>query len=247
MPPTPAWPSRSPPPRPARPRRSPSPPAVPIPPSTASEIAAQLEEVRAEHEEAAHAIRAELAATVERLERDRERERSDARAELSAALERVEQVQRGAEALRERLTDAATTDQLAELRQSVGTDLAALRESLNVDAARSTSPRCASGWRASTAARTPPRADVAALRDAVAGLPSDAAGPPRASEAAAASSPRCARRSRVTSAAREIAALREAVARHEAATGELATLREAVARHGPRRVSSPRCARPSRA
>ncbi len=64
-----------------------------------SDVAAQLEEVRAEHEEAAHAIRSELAATVERLER----ERSATRAELAGALERVEQVQRGADAVREQL------------------------------------------------------------------------------------------------------------------------------------------------
>ena len=94
------------------------------------DIAAQLEEVRADHEEAAHAIRAELASTVERLERERDRERSEARSEIAAALERVEQIQRGTEALRERIADAATTDQLAELRSSLGTDLGALRERL---------------------------------------------------------------------------------------------------------------------
>src|SRR3954447_25106949 len=83
-----------------------------------SDGAAQLEEVRAEHEEAAHAIRAELAATVERLQRERHDERSAARSELAAALERVEHVQRGAEALRERL--AASSDQLAALQAGIG-------------------------------------------------------------------------------------------------------------------------------
>ena len=128
------------------------------------DIAAQLEEVRAEHEEAAHAIRAELAATVERLERDRDRERSEARSEVAAALERVEQVQRGAEALRERLADAATADQLAELRSSLGTDLGALRERLDgIPSADELRERLAGA---------PSAHDLAALRERLAGVAS---------------------------------------------------------------------------
>ena len=69
-----------------------------------AELIAQLERVRAEHEEAAQAARTELADTLERLERDRTREAEGARAELAAALERVEHVQREADALREQLT-----------------------------------------------------------------------------------------------------------------------------------------------
>ncbi|HET6550629.1 MAG TPA: PAS domain-containing protein, partial [Solirubrobacter sp.] len=68
------------------------------------DVSAQLEQVRAEHEEAAQAARTELASMLERLERDRERERSEARAELAAALERIEQLQRGADAVREQLS-----------------------------------------------------------------------------------------------------------------------------------------------
>ncbi len=68
-----------------------------------SALAAQLEQVRAEHEEAAQAARTELAATLDRLERDRAREAEASRAELAAALQRVEHVQREADALREQL------------------------------------------------------------------------------------------------------------------------------------------------
>jgi PAS domain S-box-containing protein len=68
-----------------------------------SAFAAQLEQVRAEHEEAAQAARTELAATIDRLERDRAREAEASRAELAAALQRVEHVQREADALREQL------------------------------------------------------------------------------------------------------------------------------------------------
>ncbi len=141
---------------------------------------------------------ARLAGTVERLERDRERERSSARAELAAALERVEQVQRGADAvreqlraavsddrlealsastaeLRERLTDLATTDQLAELRQSLGVDITALRDSVaGIDTLRELAARHEAstgeiaGLRAAfEALRTAAPADLATLREAV--------------------------------------------------------------------------------
>ena len=237
------------------PRRSPSPPAAPTPRVDGAEIAAQLEEVRAEHEEAAHAIRAELAATVERLERDRDRERSAARAELTAALERVEQVQRGAEALRERLTDAATTDQLAELRQSVGTDLAALRDSLvaaDVDAlARLDGRQEPSRAMAAAAPREAATAEIAALREAVARQDAATGELTRCARTSARprpTSPRCARRSPSRGApTREVATLREAVARHEAATGELAALRAAVTRRGAPAAERRRAARGGRA
>ena len=181
-----------------------------------SDVAAQLEEVRAEHEEAAHAIRSELAATVERLERDRERERSAARAELAGALERVEQVQRGADAVREqlrasasddrvdalaastealraRVADLATADQLAELRQSLGVDLAGLRQAVADNERR----RRGAAGRGAVGPRLDPRR------------------PRRRSPDFQAQT------------ANEVAALRETVARHEAAGAEL---REAVAR-----------------
>ncbi len=203
------------------------------------DVAAQLEEVRAEHEEAAHAIRSELAATVERLERDRERERSAARADLAAALERVEQVQRGADAVREqlraavaddrvealaasteelraRVADLATADQLAELRQSLGVDIAALRDSVaGIETLRELVAR---HERAATRRRGPARAR----------------------------SRRCATPLRPISprVREELPALREAVARHAAIRDELAALREAVARHEARGGrGSPRCAR----
>ena len=198
-------------------------------------------------------IRTELAATLERLERDREREREAARAELAAALERVEQVQRGADAVREqlraarpttastpwprrprrcasRVADLATADQLAELRQSLGVDLAGLRQAVadNGDAVE-----VAAGCGAPSDLDSI-RAALAALRDVQAQT---------ASEVAAL---------RETVARHEAAReLREAVARHEAATADLAALREAVARHEAARRRARRAARgrarPSRA
>jgi PAS domain S-box-containing protein len=79
-----------------------------------TELAAQLEQVRVEHEEAVQAARHELAETIERLERDREREAESARAELAAALERVEHVQRESDALREQLTSVTVERHEAE-------------------------------------------------------------------------------------------------------------------------------------
>ena len=218
-----------------------------------SDVAAQLEEVRAEHEEAAHAIRSELAATVERLERDRERERSAARAELAGALERVEQVQRGADAVREqlrasvsddrvdalaastealraRVADLATADQLAELRHSLGVDLAGLRQAVAdngeaVEALQAAAPSDLDSIRAALAALRDAASDLPGLRDAVARH--EAAGADLAA---------------LREVASDLPALRDAVARHEAATADLTSLRDAVARHERPPPTSPRCA-----
>jgi PAS domain S-box-containing protein len=79
-----------------------------------NDLIAQLERVRAEHEEAVQAARHELAATLEGIERDRERDAEAARAELRAALERVELVQRESDALREQLTQMTVERHEAE-------------------------------------------------------------------------------------------------------------------------------------
>src|SRR5215216_949962 len=78
------------------------------------DLIAQLERVRAEHEEAVQAARHELAATLEGIERDRERDAEAARAELRAALERVDLVQRESDALREQLTQMTVDRHEAE-------------------------------------------------------------------------------------------------------------------------------------
>jgi PAS domain S-box-containing protein len=79
-----------------------------------NDLVAQLERVRAEHEEAVQHARHELAATLEGIERDRERDAEAARAELRAALERVEHVQRESDALREQLTQMTVERHEAE-------------------------------------------------------------------------------------------------------------------------------------
>src|SRR5215218_8545509 len=79
-----------------------------------AELIAQLDRVRAEHEEAVQAARHELAATLEGIERDRERDAEAARAELRAALERVDLVQRESDALREQLTQMTVDRHEAE-------------------------------------------------------------------------------------------------------------------------------------
>ena len=233
-----------------------------------SDVAAQLEEVRAEHEEAAHAIRSELAATVERLERDRERERSAARAELAGALERVEQVQRGAdavreqlrasvsddrvdalaastEALRSRVADLATADQLAELRHSLGVDLAGLRQAVADNDAVAAAGRGALG--------------PGSIRSLAASRPRDSlrepSRRPRPPPLEAAGVARAARPRHVRGvAARGTSAARDRRLREVAATGrdgELAALREAgratAARRRARPRATSRCATPSRA
>ncbi len=71
--------------------------------AAAPDLGAQLERVRAEHEEAASAARAELAAAVDKLSREREHEREADRVELASALEVVERVRREADAVREQL------------------------------------------------------------------------------------------------------------------------------------------------
>src|ERR687897_58517 len=79
-----------------------------------NDLIAQLERVRAEHEEAVQAARHELSRTLEGIERDRERDAEAARAELRAALERVELVQRESNALREQLTQMTVERHEAE-------------------------------------------------------------------------------------------------------------------------------------
>src|SRR5215211_997010 len=79
-----------------------------------NDLIAQLERVRAEHEEAVQAARHELAETLESIERNRERDAEAARAELRAALERVELVQRESDALREQLTQMTVERHEAE-------------------------------------------------------------------------------------------------------------------------------------
>ena len=235
------------------------------------DVAAQLERVRAEHEEATQAVRHELAATVERLERDREREREAARAELAAALERVEHVQRGADALREQVAAAR--------RRGAGRIAAASTSS------RARPPALARRARGDGRRRRAPRVrrrrDRRAPRGDVGGARRPARGRRRRHEAAAAEleglraaaaevAALCATRSRATRPPAESRAARGRRApdarsptppRVTSHGGELAALREAAARHDarppgcarltlartPRPPRLPRCARPSRA
>ena len=164
------------------------------------DVSDQLEQVRAEHEEAAQAARAALATTIERLERDRDREREAARAELAAALERVEQVARSADAVREQLSNVTV-----ERAAVAGDDRHRLDElQRETEALRARVEALGEGdvREALDAHFMATAAQVAEMRDVVA---------------------------RNESSAAELAALREAVARHEAATGEIAELRAAVA------------------
>src|SRR3954465_6124409 len=79
-----------------------------------SEVSAQLERVRAEHEEAVQAAKHELTETIERLEREREREREAARAELAGAVERGGRGRAEADAVREQLSAVTVERHAAE-------------------------------------------------------------------------------------------------------------------------------------
>ncbi len=182
-----------------------------------AELTAQLERVRAEHEEALQTAKHDLSETIERLERDREREREAARAELAGALERVERVQREADAVRDQLSavtverheaeglagdDRRRLEELAREAEALRTRVDALRE--EGEAARAQS------------------AELAELRTVV------------ERQGAAAAELRTALETREDP-REELASLREAVERHEAAarraTDELAELRTQIAAH----------------
>jgi chromosome segregation ATPase len=128
----------------------------------------QLEQVRAEHEEAVQAARAELAATIDRLERERAREAEAARAELAAALQRVEHVQREADALREQLTTVTVEHaeagddrrRLDDLAREFEATRARIEELRDVDALRDE----VAGLRASAADIAAVRAELEALQ-----------------------------------------------------------------------------------
>ena len=176
-----------------------------------ADVTAQLERVRAEHEEAAQAARNELAETLERLERDREREREAARAELAAALERVEQVQRGADAVREELS--AVTVERAATQGLAGDDRRRLEEL----------QRDADTLRARVEAMRERDSEQDALLHAADERQNALAGELAELRATAADL------TALREAAAEAGELREAVARHEAAANEVAALRETVA------------------
>src|SRR5215208_3162508 len=131
-----------------------------------NDLIAQLERVRAEHEEAVQAARHELAETLEGIERDRERDAEAARAELRAALERVELVQRESDALREQLTQMTVERHEAEgLAGEERRRLAELQREAEETRAR------IDGLRESAdALREESRAEVAELRELVAEL-----------------------------------------------------------------------------
>src|SRR5215213_3011308 len=131
-----------------------------------NDLIAQLERVRAEHEEAVQAARHELAATLEGIERDRERDAEAARAELRAALERVELVQRESDALREQLTQM--TVERAEAEGLAGEERRRLAE-LQRDA-EETRARIDGLRESADAARDEARAEVAELRAELATL-----------------------------------------------------------------------------
>src|SRR5215213_5108316 len=129
-------------------------------------LIAQLERVRAEHEEAVQSARHELAATLEGIERDRERDAEAARAELRAALERVEHVQRESDALREQLT--RITVERHEAEGLAGEERRRLAE-LQRDA-EETRARIDGLRESADAARDEARAEVAELRAELAAL-----------------------------------------------------------------------------
>ena len=133
-----------------------------------NDLIAQLERVRAEHEEAVQAARHELAETLESIERDRERDAEAARAELRAALERVELVQRESDALREQLTQMTVERHEAEgLAGEERRRLAELQRE-----AEETRTRIDSLREGADALRGEAKAEVAELRELVAGLQS---------------------------------------------------------------------------
>src|SRR5215211_8123620 len=128
------------------------------------DLIAQLERVRAEHEEAVQSARHELAATLEGIERDRERDAEAARAELRSALERVEHVQRESDALREQLTKVTVERHEAEgLAGEERRRLAELQREAEETRARVDGLR-----EAAEALREESRAEVAELRAALA-------------------------------------------------------------------------------
>ncbi len=178
-----------------------------------AELTAQLERVRAEHEEALQAAKHELSETIERLERDREREREAARAELAGALERVERVQREADAVREQLS--AVTVERHEAEGLAGDDRRRLEELARE--AETLRGRVDALREEGEAARAQ-SAELAELRGVVERQGAAAAELREALE-------------RREDASGEIAALREAVASRQDASAELAALREAVERH----------------
>ena len=200
------------------------------------DVSDQLEQVRAEHEEAAQAARVELAETIARLEREREREREAARAELAAALERVEQVQRGADAVREQLS--AVTVERATAQGLAGDDRRRLDElQKEAEALRARVEACARTWPTDVGprgARAPggrwrgatrlPRATPSLAtrrcpawsRRSTRPSPSVAT-PPELAQAVARRSGRDRDAAGGRPAADELDELREAVARHEAA------------------------------
>jgi len=143
-----------------------------------NDLVAQLERVRAEHEEAVQAARHELAETLEGIERDRERDAEAARAELRAALERVELVQRESDALREQLTQMTVERHEAEgLAGEERRRLAELQREADetrarIDALRETADGSEERSRAEVEEL---RAQIAELRDAAGEAP-EAAG-----------------------------------------------------------------------
>ena len=139
-----------------------------------NDLVAQLERVRAEHEEAVQAARHELAETLEGIERDRERDAEAARAELRAALERVELVQRESDALREQLTQVTVERHEAEgLAGEERRRLAELQREAEETRARIDGLReAADGSEERSRAEVEElRAQIAALRDAAGEAP----------------------------------------------------------------------------
>ncbi len=205
------------------------------------DVSVQLEQVRAEHEEAAQAARVELATTIERLERDREREREAARAELAVGAG----AHRPGPARRRRRARAALERHRRARRgrrrrppppgRAPARDRGAARPRRGDGRPRGRGRRAARQRRPARGAR---RAPVHGDRD-------------RRSPSCATSSPH----NEASNA--EVDALREAVARHEAAAGEIARCARpssaALRRRGPTerpwrpaRRRSPRCATRSR-